>query len=110
MNLEKTLEKFAFKMQLNPGQAAEYEQRHAEIWSELEDLLHEAGISDYSIFLDEETQTLFGVLWRKENHKMDQLSEDEIMQRWWKHMSDIMEINPDGSPKMQPLKQVFHLD
>ena len=69
-----------------------------------------AGISDYSIFLDEETQTLFGVLWRKKSHKMDQLPEDEIMQRWWKHMSDIMETNPDGSPKVQPLKQVFHLD
>ncbi|HVF96868.1 MAG TPA: L-rhamnose mutarotase, partial [Flavisolibacter sp.] len=44
----------AFKMKLFPGFEAEYKKRHDEIWPELTALLKEAGISDYSIFLDEE--------------------------------------------------------
>ena len=62
-------EKFAFKMQLNQGEAEAYQKRHDKIWPELIDLLYEAGISDYSIFLDEETHILFGVLRRTKNHK-----------------------------------------
>ncbi len=58
------MEKYAFKMQLHPGQEAEYRRRHDEIWPELVALLREAGVSDYSIHLDRETGTLFGVLWR----------------------------------------------
>ena len=55
------MEKYAFKMKLNPGQAAEYKSRHDAIWPELVAVLKEAGISDYSIHLDGETNILFGV-------------------------------------------------
>ena len=103
-------EKFAFKMQLNQGEAEAYQKRHDKIWPELIDLLYEAGISDYCIFLDEETHILFGVLRRTKNHKMNQLPEQEVMQRWWKFMGDIMKTNSDGSPRVQPLKQVFYID
>lgn len=48
-----------FKMQLKPGFEAEYRRRHDEIWPELSRALTEAGVSDYSIFLDPETLTLF---------------------------------------------------
>lgn len=109
MNSKKQFEKFAFKMQLKPGQAEVYKQRHDDIWPELSELLRNSGISDYSIFLDEDTDTLFGVLWREEHHKMDQLPEHEIMQRWWQFMGDLMETNPDGSPKADPLRLIFHL-
>lgn len=102
-------EKIAFRMQLNPGQAAEYERRHDEIWPELADLLRQAGISDYSIFLEEKTGALFGVLRRTPDHGMDSLPGTEIMQRWWAHMADIMETEPDSKPVVIPLRQVFHL-
>ena len=104
------MEKFAFKMTLHRGQLQEYRKRHDEIWPELVDLLKEAGISDYSIYLDEETHTLFGVLWRQDDHTMDDLPQHPIMKKWWAHMGDIMETNADGSPVANPLKQVFHLD
>ena len=52
----------AFRMQLKPGVATEYERRHDELWPDLADALREAGIHDYSIFLDEETMSLFAVL------------------------------------------------
>ena len=102
-------EKIAFTMRLHPGQAEEYKRRHDEIWPELAALLTESGISDYSIFLDEPSGTLFGVLRRTADHRMDALPDTEIMGRWWAHMADIMETNPDNSPVVTPLRQVFHL-
>ena len=103
------METYAFTMQLKPGFEAEYKKRHDEIWPELSDLLHTAGVSDYSIFLDEKTLVLFGVLKRTENHTMDDLPNHPIMKKWWAHMADIMDTNPDNSPVAVPLKPVFYM-
>ncbi|KKX33250.1 L-rhamnose mutarotase [Rhizobium sp. LC145] len=104
-----TLERHAFKMKLNPGMEAEYRKRHDEIWPELVALLHEAGFSDYSIHLDRETNILFGVLTRPQNHTMAKLPDHPVMKKWWAHMADIMETNPDNSPVATDLVTVFHL-
>lgn len=103
------MEKFAFKMRLNPGQKDEYQRRHEAIWPDLTRLLHATGIQDYSIFLDEESDVLFGVLWRKDDHKMDELPNHPVMQRWWAHMADIMETQPDNAPISTVLMPVFHM-
>jgi L-rhamnose mutarotase len=102
-------EKYAFKMQLNPGMEEEYRRRHDAIWPELAELLKEAGVEDYSIHLDRETGTLFGVLWRKPDHRMADLPSHPVMKRWWAHMADIMATNPDNSPIEKPLVTVFHM-
>jgi L-rhamnose mutarotase len=103
------LEKHAFKMTLNPGMEAEYRKRHDAIWPELVGLLRDAGVSDYSIHLDPETNILFGVLTRPKNHKMAALPDHPVMKRWWAHMADIMASNPDNSPIATDLVTVFHL-
>lgn len=103
-------DRHAFRMRLNPGMEAEYRKRHDEIWPELVDLLHQAGVSDYSIWLDPETNFLFGTLTRTADHGMDQLPLDPIMARWWAHMADIMEVNRDNSPVSVDLVPVFHMD
>jgi L-rhamnose mutarotase len=102
-------EKYAFKMRLNPGMRAEYKARHDAIWPELVMLLHDAGISDYSIHLDAETDTLFGVLWRADGHGMEALPQSPVMQRWWAYTADIMETKPDKEPVATPLETVFHM-
>jgi len=103
------MEKYAFKMKLNAGAADEYKRRHDAIWPELVALLRETGVSDYSIHLDEETDTLFGVLWRRGGHTMDRLPDHPVMRRWWTMMRDIMETKPDGEPVATPLKLMFHM-
>lgn len=103
------MEKYAFRMQLNPGMAAEYRRRHDAIWPELVALLREAGVSDYSIHLDEATGALFGVLWRRDDHRTDDLPAHPLMQRWWAHMADIMETGADNEPVAVPLKPMFHM-
>ena len=103
------MEKYAFKMHLNPGCRDEYKRRHDDIWPELVELLKAAGISDYSIHLDEETNTLFGVLWRTNDHAMDDLPSHPVMKRWWSHMADIMETKTDNEPVAVPMVPVFHM-
>jgi L-rhamnose mutarotase len=103
------MEKYAFRMRLNPGMEAEYRKRHDEIWPELVDLLKAAGVQDYSIHLDRETGHLFGVLWRSDAHGMADLPLHPVMQRWWAHMADIMETKPDNEPVAVPLVTVFHM-
>jgi len=101
--------KVAFKMKLKPGFSDEYKKRHDEIWPELSVLLKANGVSDYTIFLDEETNTLFAVQQQSGQSSQD-LGQQEIVQRWWKYMADIMDTNADNSPVSIPLKNVFHLD
>ncbi len=100
----------AFVMKLNPGCRQEYEKRHDEIWPELESELAYAGISDYSIFLDESSDTLFATLKLTDENSIDSLPEKAIMKKWWAFMADIMETNPDNSPVEQALVEVFHMD
>ncbi len=89
---------------------AEYRKRHDEIWPELVALLKDAGISDYSIHLDPETDILFGVLWRQEGHNMNDLPNHPVMRKWWAHMADVMATKPDNEPVATPLTTVFHMD
>ena len=101
-------ERIAFRMNLNPGQAAEYEKRHDEIFPELTKALGDAGVSDYTIWLDPETNHLFGILTRTDDHTMDELPDTEVMKRWWKHMADVMETDANNVPVQVPLKRVFY--
>jgi L-rhamnose mutarotase len=103
-------EKIAFRMFLNAGQADEYRRRHDEIWPELKSLLKASGIHDYSIYLDEEHGVLFAVLRREAGQMMNELPQHPVMQRWWAHMADIMRSHADGSPVVEPLPCLFHLD
>jgi L-rhamnose mutarotase len=103
------MKKVAFKMHLHPGQAAEYRRRHDELWPELAALLKDTGVSDYSIFLDEETNGLFGVLKTENPAALDELPKHPVMRRWWAYMADIMETNADKSPVSVPLEEVFYL-
>lgn len=98
-----------FKMKLFNGCEDEYKKRHDAIWPELKTLLKETGVEDYSIFLDEETNILFGVLKIKNPLKLDELPTHPVMKKWWAYMKDVMESNPDMSPVSIPLKEVFYL-
>ncbi|HKE92916.1 MAG TPA: L-rhamnose mutarotase [Povalibacter sp.] len=100
----------AFRMKLKPGTTDEYRRRHDEIWPELSQLLREAGIYDYSIFLDEETLHLFAVLKLRPDNRRDTLPQHPVMRRWWGYMADLMETHADQRPREWPLVPMFHLE
>ncbi len=103
------MQRVAFKMYLNKGQKEEYIQRHNEIWPELKKRIKEAGIGEYSIFLDEETNTLFAFQQVSGRGGSQDLGQTEIVQKWWAYMADIMQTNPDQSPVSIPLEEVFYM-
>ena len=100
----------AFKMKLKPGFKEEYKKRHAELWPELRTLLKEQGVSNYSIFFDEETNILFGVQNQEGESSSQDLGALEIVQKWWTYMADIMETNDDNSPVTVSLDEVFYME
>ena len=102
--------KKAFKMKLYPGKAAEYEKRHNELWPEMIEMIHEYGGKNYSIFLDEETNVLYGYIELEDEQKWSESANTAICRKWWDFMADIMETNPDNSPVSKDLKMVFHLE
>jgi len=104
------MERVAFKMYLNEGQKEEYKKRHNELWPELHQLLKDAGVSEYSIFLDEETNILFAFQKLSGTGSSQDLGETEIVQKWWAFMSDIMKSNPDNSPVSITLDEVFYME
>ena len=99
----------AFRMNLNPGQAIEYQRRHDDLWPELAQALLEAGVVDYRIFLDEPTNALFAVLTHEDVHGLDELPGTALMQRWWTYMQDIMPSHADASPISVDLLPMFQL-
>jgi L-rhamnose mutarotase len=104
------MQRLAFKMYLNEGQKEEYKKRHNELWPELRQLLKGAGVSEYSIFLDEETSILFAFQKVSGEGGSQDLGQTEIVQKWWAFMADLMKTNPDNSPVSIPLEEVFYME
>lgn len=99
----------ACKMKLFHGNEEEYQRRHAEIWPEMKKMIRENGISNYSIFWDSETDHLFSYMEVEEGKEEQALAANELRNKWWDYMKDIMETNPDNSPVSVSLEEVFHL-
>lgn len=95
-------------MQLNEGMAAQYTQRHDKIWPELGRILREAGIRDYVIYLDSRSNTLFASHKLTEPNSAASLPSHKIVKKWWAYMADIMETNPDDSPVIYKLEEMFY--
>ena len=104
------MKRISFKMKLKPGKKEEYKKRHDAIWPELKVLIQSAGVYDYSIFLDEETNILFAVQKQTGDQTSQDLGENPVVKKWWAYMADIMETNPDNSPVSVELKEVFYME
>ena len=100
----------AFVMSVHSGKGKEYEHRHHPIWPELEAVLKQHGVHNYSIFLHSETQQLFAYAEIEDEARWQAIARTPECQKWWQHMGDIMPSNPDHSPKSAPLQEVFHLE
>lgn len=99
-----------FKMFLYPGMAEEYEKRHNLLWPEMKDMIHEYGGSNYSIYLDRDTNVLYGYLEVEDEARWNASADTPVNRKWWDYMADIMETNEDNSPVCVDLSPVFHLD
>jgi len=100
----------AFLMTLKTGSRAEYARRHNPIWPDLETVLKEHGVSNYSIFYDDISERLFAYAEIESEERWRQIADSEVCKRWWAHMATLMLTNTDHSPLTTDLECVFHLD
>jgi L-rhamnose mutarotase len=100
----------AFLMSVNPDSHDEYERRHRPIWEELKAVLKHHGVSNYSIFLDDNTNQLFGYAEIESEEQWAKIANTDECRRWWAHMKDVMPTNADNSPESRDLREMFHLD
>ena len=108
--MEGKIKRMAFKMKMNPGCKEEYKKRHAALWPEMRKMLKDSGVGNYSIFLDEETNTLFGYQEVTGEGGSQELGNEAIVQKWSDYMADIMEVNPDNSPVSIPMEEMFYME
>ena len=100
----------AFLMSVNADAHQEYEHRHRPIWEDLANVLKQHGVTNYSIFLDEQTSQLFGYAEIESEELWNAIAETDECRRWWKYMRDVMPSNEDNSPVSRGLREVFHLN
>jgi L-rhamnose mutarotase len=97
-------------MSVHAGREAEYARRHQPIWPELETVLKDHGVTNYSIFLHAETRQLFAYAEIEDEARWAAIAQTEVCRKWWHHMADLMPVNPDKSPLAEELKEVFHME
>ena len=108
--MEKNVKRLAFKMKLNPGFKEEYRKRHAGLWPEMRKMLKDSGVGNYSIFLDPETNALFGYIELEDEAKWAASERTSICRKWWDYMAPLMAVNPDNSPVSIPLDERFYME
>lgn len=99
----------AFVMSVDADHEEEYQRRHSPIWPELEAVLKEHGVHNYSIFLHPETLQLFGYVEIEDESRWASIAQTPICRKWWAYMKEVMPSNSDNSPISLELKEVFHL-
>ena len=99
-----------FKMCVYHNCHEEYERRHNLLWPEMKEMIHNYGGRNYTIFLDKDTDTLFGYLEVEDEELWAKSADDPVCRKWWDYMADVMDTNEDNSPVSIDLKEVFHLD
>jgi L-rhamnose mutarotase len=79
---------------LKPGAVAEYNRLHAAVWPEVLQVIHDAHIRNYSIFLKEPENLLFAY-WEYHGTDFDTdaktMLADPAMQRWWEVCTPLQE-------------------
>jgi L-rhamnose mutarotase len=102
--------RIAFKMKLFEGNVEEYKKRHNPIWSDLKGVLMKHGVRSYSIYLDKDTNDLFGYAEIENMKEWKEIANTDVCKKWWEYMAPLMEVNEDKSPVSQDLLEVFHIE
>ena len=103
-----TMEKYAWRGKIVPGMQEEYKKRHDNIWPEMKEVLANAGIVNYSIWMQGEE--LFGYYECEKGveYAAKVQAESNVVKKWDEYMKDILIMEKDPVTGAQPLlTQVF---
>lgn len=105
------MERYAWKGRVAPGKTEEYKKRHSEIWPEMVEVLKQAGICHYSIWLTGDELFGYYECARGIQYAAAVQAESEVVKRWDASMKGILIMDKDPVTGAQPLmEQVFWLE
>lgn len=102
------MEKYAWRGKIVPGMQEEYKKRHDNIWPEMKEVLADAGIVNYSIWM--QVEELFGYYECEKGveYAAKVQAESNVVKKWDEYMKDILIMEKDPVTGAQPLlTQVF---
>lgn len=98
-------ERACFELKLKDGAAAEYIQRHREVWPEMLAALRESGWTNYSIYLSTSGNTVIGYFEADQTSAaVEAMAKLEVNARWQASSAHLF----DGDLHWMP--EVFHLE
>ncbi|MDD4700092.1 MAG: L-rhamnose mutarotase [Oscillospiraceae bacterium] len=97
------MEKYAWKATIIEGKLEEYIKRHNEIWSEMLEMLSNAGIVNYTIW--NVGNELFGYYECEKgiDYAAKIQNESPVVDKWNEYMKDVMLMDADPVTGAQPL-------
>ena len=86
------MEKYAWRGKIVPGMQEEYKKRHDNIWPEMKEVLANAGIVNYSIWMQGEE--LFGYYECEKGveYAAKVQAESDVVKKWDEYMKDILKL------------------
>lgn len=107
------MKRMGWVIRIRPEKIAEYKELHAHAWPEVLAQITASNIRNYTIFLREPENLLFGMF---EYHgddfdaDMAKMAEDPVTQRWWALTDPCQEPFDSCQPDEQwaPMEEVFH--
>jgi len=109
------MQRMAMVIGLKPEDIADYKRLHAEAWPEILDMISKCNITNYSIFLKEPENLLFGY-WEYTGDDFEadaaKMAADPKTQEWWDicmPMQAPLDTRADGE-WWAMMEEVFHHD
>lgn len=104
------MERYCWKAKIRPGKKEEYIHRHNNIWPEMVNLLKEAGIANYSIWISGDDVIGYYECEKGVEFAAKTQANSLIVDKWNEYMKDVMEMEMDPVTGAQPhLEEVFYL-
>lgn len=104
------MQRVCFLMEIIPGQEAEYEKRHREIWPELTAALSDAGVRNYTLFRRGTSVIAYAECHPDAATAFGTVGRTEVNARWARWFTDVLASHTDDSGNLIEAAEVWHLD
>jgi L-rhamnose mutarotase len=103
------MERACFLLRVRPDRLAEYRERHAHVWPEMQDALRAAGWTNYSLFLSGDGLLVGYVECESFEAAQAAMEATDVNARWQAEMAEFFDTGrPDHA--LRRLDEVFHLE
>ena len=104
------VQRFGSVSRLKPDRAEYYQQLHAAPWKQINDMIKECNLQNYSIYFDGEYLfSYYEYVGDDYEADMAKMAADPENQRWWGECIPCMNPLSGDGPWMN-MKEIYHLD